>query len=160
MTTLLVAEGPTRVPEAVPAWRPRSVLSTSLLGFGAFASLLAALVHVQVAPEHFDEWWGYGAFFVLSALAQIFLAGLLLSFATGGERKLPAVLRAEPLVFGAGIAGNALLLGLYAWTRTFGNFAGPMAGMQETVEPIDLVAKTAESLLVVSLVILVLLRRR
>src|SRR5215212_4862247 len=30
----------------------------------AALSLLAALVHLWVTAEHFEEWWGYGAFFL------------------------------------------------------------------------------------------------
>jgi len=33
-------------------------------------SLLAAGIHARVAPEHAEEWWGYGAFFVLAAVAE------------------------------------------------------------------------------------------
>ena len=29
-------------------------------------------------PEHFEEWWGYGAFFLVSALAQALYAPLVL----------------------------------------------------------------------------------
>ncbi len=39
--------------------RPRGVLYTV-----AALSLLAALIHLWVMPEHFEEWWGYGAFFL------------------------------------------------------------------------------------------------
>jgi hypothetical protein len=35
----------------------------------AALSLLAAAIHLWVAPEHFEEWWGYGAFFVVLAVA-------------------------------------------------------------------------------------------
>jgi hypothetical protein len=34
--------------------RPRGVLYTV-----AALSLLAALIHLWVTPEHFEEWWGY-----------------------------------------------------------------------------------------------------
>jgi hypothetical protein len=33
-------------------------------------ALGAALVHVWAMPGHFAEWWGYGAFFLLVAVAQ------------------------------------------------------------------------------------------
>ena len=36
----------------------------------AALSLLAALIHLWVTPEHLEEWWGYGAFFLVTALAQ------------------------------------------------------------------------------------------
>ena len=40
--------------------------------------LVAALIHLRVMPEHFEEWWGYGAFFLVSALAQALYAPLVL----------------------------------------------------------------------------------
>lgn len=33
-------------------------------------SLVAALAHLWVTPEHFEEWWGYGVFFLVAALVQ------------------------------------------------------------------------------------------
>ncbi len=36
----------------------------------AALSLVAALEHLWVVPQHFEEWWGYGAFFLASAVAQ------------------------------------------------------------------------------------------
>ena len=35
-------------------------------------SLVAGPVHLWVMPEHFEEWWGYGAFFFVAAAAQLF----------------------------------------------------------------------------------------
>ena len=35
----------------------------------AALSLAAALVHLWVAPGHFELWWGYGAFFLAAASA-------------------------------------------------------------------------------------------
>src|SRR5919199_1138767 len=37
----------------------------------ATLSALAALIHLWVAPEHFGEGWGYGAFFLVAACAQL-----------------------------------------------------------------------------------------
>jgi cell filamentation protein len=34
-------------------------------------SLLAGLIHLWVTPEHFEEWWGYGLFFMFAAAAQV-----------------------------------------------------------------------------------------
>lgn len=44
----------------------------------AVLSALAALIHLWVMPEHFGEWWGYGAFFLVAACAQLPYAPLLL----------------------------------------------------------------------------------
>src|ERR687884_675196 len=37
----------------------------------AALSLLAGLIHLWVTPEHFEEWWGYGAFFLVAGAAPI-----------------------------------------------------------------------------------------
>ena len=37
----------------------------------AALSLLAGLIHLWVTPEHFEEWWGYGDFFLVAGAAQI-----------------------------------------------------------------------------------------
>jgi hypothetical protein len=37
----------------------------------ASLSLAAALIHLWVMPEHFEEWWGYGTFFLATAAAQL-----------------------------------------------------------------------------------------
>ena len=39
--------------------RPRGVLFMV-----AALSLVAGLIHLWVMPEHFEEWWGYGVFFL------------------------------------------------------------------------------------------------
>ena len=43
-----------------------------ILYAAAALSLLAALIHLWVMPEHFEEWWGYGAFFFVAAAVQLF----------------------------------------------------------------------------------------
>ncbi|MDQ3892310.1 MAG: hypothetical protein M3274_05380, partial [Actinomycetota bacterium] len=50
---------------------PRSSGRSKMILYAAVAfSLSAALIHLWVIPEHFEEWWGYGAFFLISAVAQ------------------------------------------------------------------------------------------
>ena len=51
--------------------RPNAVLYAAL-------SLLAALIHLRVMPEHFEEWWGYGTFFLVYAVAQGLYVPILL----------------------------------------------------------------------------------
>ena len=76
---------------AAPA-RPVRVLYAA-----AALSLLAALVHLWVTPEHFEEWWGYGTFFLIAAAAQFLYAALLLR-------------RPKGRVLGLGIAGNLAIV--------------------------------------------------
>jgi hypothetical protein len=53
------------------AMRPNAVLYAAL-------SLLAALIHLRVMPEHFEEWWGYGTFFLVCTVAQGLYVPILL----------------------------------------------------------------------------------
>ncbi len=107
----------------------------------AALSLVAALAHLWVMPEHFEEWWGYGAFFLVAAIAQGLYGVVLLRRGTPGRSLLLL-----------GIAGNLALVLLYAVTRTVGvPFFGPHAGEAEGVGMLDLSATTAELALVVAL---------
>lgn len=120
---------------------PTKTLAFTAAGF----SLLAALLHFYVTPEHFEEWWGYGAFFLVAAIAQALYAPLL-------------ILRpATPLLI-AGIAGNVAIVVLYIVTRTAGvPLFGPMAGDVEEFGLMDLTATGAELALIVLLVVMLLI---
>jgi len=87
------------------------------LGLAACAaaslSLVAALIHLWVAPEHFQEWWGYGTFMLVSAACQGIFVPLVLRFP------------ASRLVSLAGIAGNLFIVVLYVVTYTWGMPFGP-----------------------------------
>lgn len=98
----------------------------------AALSLLAALIHLWVTPEHFEEWWGYGAFFLVAALAQALYAPLVVVWPT----RIALLL---------GIGGNLTIVVLYLLTRTVGiPLFGPGAGEVEGVSFIDLCATTSE----------------
>src|SRR5215204_7659977 len=66
----LLSLGGERVSSTAP-WRVAATGRKRTLYAAAALSLLAALVHLWVVPEHFEEWWGYGAFFVVAGAAQI-----------------------------------------------------------------------------------------
>src|SRR3954454_7764378 len=85
-------------------------LSTAGVGprwLAAGAALGAAAIHAYVAPEHLQEWWLYGAFFLGVTAVQLALAWLL---ARG-----PTV-----TVLLAGIWGTIGLIGIYVVSRTSG----------------------------------------
>src|SRR5829696_1558772 len=82
----------------------------------AALSFLAGLLHLWVTPDHFEEWWGYGAFFVVAAAAQILYVPIVLLWPT-------------QIVLLGGIAGNLAIVMLYLLTRTVGiPLFGPEAG--------------------------------
>ena len=105
--------------------------STTLRAVAAF-SLLAAMIHLWVMPEHFEEWWGYGTFFLVSAIAQgLYAPGLLLW--------------PNRVILLAGVAGNLAIVILWLVTRTSGiPLFGPHAGEIEDVGTLDLVCTLAE----------------
>jgi hypothetical protein len=88
--------------------------------------------YLWVTTEHFEEWWGYGAFFLVAALAQALYAPLVVVWPTR-------------IVLLLGIGGNLTIVVLYLLTRTVGiPLFGPGAGEVEGVSFIDLCATTSE----------------
>lgn len=100
-------------------------------------SIGAGLLHAALAPEHFQEWWGYGSFFVVVALYQVTYGVALLNFR--GTRFL-----ATPFL-ASGMMVNAALIGMYVVTRTAGvPYFGPLAGERESVGTLDVISKLME----------------
>jgi peptidoglycan/LPS O-acetylase OafA/YrhL len=110
-----------------PATRPNAVL----YAVAAF-SLIAALIHLWVMTEHFEEWWGYGTFFLVCALLQVLYVPVLLRWPS---RK----------VLLSGVVGNCAIVLMYVLTRTVGipSF-GPHAGEVEGMGFADLCATSSE----------------
>ncbi|MBA2361926.1 MAG: hypothetical protein H0V86_00110 [Chloroflexia bacterium] len=123
-----------------PGAEPYSVRQISYTA--AVLSLVAGLLHVSAMPRHYAEWWGYGAFFLVVAIAQVLLSdGLLYR----PRRRLILV----------GVIGNLAVISLYVVTRTVGiPFFGPHAGEVEAVGAIDLASVVAEAALVAALLLL------
>lgn len=122
------------VEESRTDYYPKPILYSA-----AALSLLAASIHLWVTPEHFEEWWGYGVFFLAAAIAQGAYGGALLCW----PRRALLLL---------GIGGNLSIVVLYLVTRAVGiPFFGPEAGEVEAIEATDLCATTSELALVVAL---------
>ena len=110
-----------------------------ILYAAAVLSLVAALIHLWVTPEHFREWWGYGTFFLVAALAQG-------TYAVG-----PLRWPGWQLLL-LGIAGNCAIVLLYLLTQTVGiPLFGPKAGEVEGAGFVDVCATTSELGIVVAL---------
>jgi hypothetical protein len=117
---------------SIAAGRTGAVRPSRVLYAAAALSLLAALIHLWVTPEHFGEWWGYGAFFLVVALAQVLYAPLVLVWPT----RITLLL---------GIGGNLAIVALYLLTRTVGiPLFGPGAGEVEGAGFVDLCATASE----------------
>lgn len=120
-----------------------------LTWYAAGLSAAASTLHGLAAPDHFNEWWGYAAFFVMAAVAQMGYAVILLISpwrydATGGIRTDGGIDVAR-ISYLLGTAGNAAIVALYVVTRTVGiPFFGPEAGEVEPVGAIDVISKVTE----------------
>ena len=123
-----------------------------LLFLAAGLSLAAAVIHGIVTPEHFEEWWGYGTFFLVTTIAQALYGLMLLPQGRGYMRLLG--LRADRArdlgrFYWLGIIGNAAIILLWAITRTLGvPLFGPDAGEVEEVTLISLASVILEVVLI------------
>lgn len=125
-------------------------LRTLVLWAGGL-SAAAGVLHGAVVEEHLAEWWGYGLFFILSALGQG-AYGLALLYQGLSDADLRPRLEAWRPFLLAGIAGNLAIIVLYFVTRTVGiPLFGPEAGEVEPVTPISLFVMLLEAALVVAL---------
>jgi hypothetical protein len=113
------------------------------IGLAAYAatglSLIAATIHLWVAPEHFVHWWGYGVFFVVCGLLQGLFVTLLLRWPH------------SQLIPFLGIWGNLLIVALYVISRTWGMPIGadfipfsPSVAHMEDPEVLGMVATASE----------------
>jgi hypothetical protein len=103
----------------------------------ASASAGAAAIHFAVIAEHFEEWWGFGLFFVMSAVAQLVWAMLVVMWRSG-------------LLIWLGVVGNAAIVVLWLVTRTLGTLVGPEPATPEPISVADSVAATFELTIVVA----------
>jgi hypothetical protein len=129
--------------ETMPGARPATAGAEGALAPGTFRAVailsgVAAGIHLGVAPQHFAEWWGYGAFFVLAAVGEGALVALL-------------ALRPRAWVVQAGIWASLATMLMYLVSRTSGIPLGPETGVVEPVELSGLAATAAEGALVVVL---------
>ena len=121
--------------------------------------IVSGSAHGLVTREHFQEWWGYGVFFLATAVCLIGF-GLALITDAIDPRYMPGdVNRLRRLMYAVGALGNVGILGLYLLTRTAGIPLGPGSGSVESVGVIDLVAKTTELVAAVGLFVLLLKTR-
>lgn len=91
----------------------------------------AAVVHFAVSPEHFGVGFLFGAFFAVVATLQLGWGAAIVTRPT------------RPLYVGGAI-GNALVLGVWALSRTTGIPFGPEAGVAEPIGTADALASLYE----------------
>lgn len=132
---------------ARPAPGSAASLAAGTFGLVAVLSGVAAGIHLGVAPEHFGEWWGYGAFFVLAAAGECGLVALL-------------ALRPRAWVVQVGIWASLVTMLMYLVSRTAGIPFGPSTGVVEPVDLLGLAATACEGAIVVVLCRLLVGRQR
>ena len=126
---------------------------TAALSFGA------AAIHAVVTPEHFEEWWGYGGFFLVATLAQVIFGILMLvqtrRYAKMADGERTGANGSTRFLCIAGILGNAVIIAMWLVTRTVGiPFFGPHAGEVEEIAGLDVASKVIETMLVMCLIVL------
>jgi len=115
----------------------------------AALSCAAALIHVSVAPAHFEEYWGFGSFFLTVAVLQLAWAEMIRRGDAGRGLLI------------AGAVGNIAVALIWALSRTVGLPLGPDSGQAEGIGLHDLLATLDELViaLLVGAVLLPALRR-
>src|SRR5438309_7575091 len=102
------------VTTAIALHRARSARTDASLWLLVLATLVAAVVHAQVAPEHFKESPLYGSFFLGTAVAGLGYAVWVLS-------------RPARWLYAAAVAANVSILALWLFTRLIAVPVGPGA---------------------------------
>ena len=95
----------------------------------------AAVVHFAVTPEHFRENVLFGLFFVVVATLQLAWGAAVIA-------------RESRSLYLGGAVGNALILGVWALSRTTGLPLGPDAGSPEPVGLLDGLATVYQAVVV------------
>jgi len=126
---------PSAAPPATVATAPRRDATRPVTLLAAVLSVGAALIHLAAAPSHLEELGALGWGFVA---AGAFQASWAIGYVVGPSRRTAIV----------GIAGNAAILGAWAWSRTVGLPIGPVAGVPEAVGVPDGAASLFQAVLV------------
>jgi hypothetical protein len=101
----------------------------------AALSFFAAYVHVAYFESHWDQWWGYGVFFMATGVGQGLFSAAIVQWP-------------RPWLALTGIAGNLAIVLMYVMTRTEGIPIGTHEGAAERAGRMDLACTAAEIVLV------------
>jgi hypothetical protein len=116
----------------------------------AILSMSAGIIHLLLIQEHMEESFIWGIFFLISGIAQIIYSIFIIIVA----EKLSPLNNKWPLYY-FGIAGNALLVGIFVMARLFTPpFSSEAAPINE-LEPNGIVTIITEIFLIVLLAYLI-----
>lgn len=107
----------------------------------AAATTGAAAIHFAVIAPHFVEYRPFGFFFLAIAWFQALWAVLIL---TTNDRRLLVV----------GLVVNAIVVGVWVWSRTAGLPIGPEPGTAEEIGAADSISTALEAVIVVGTTLL------
>jgi hypothetical protein len=122
--------------------RGRFPIRRSAAELAAVISLAVGWVHLAYWQSHWQEWWGYGLFFLVTGVAQGLFAVVI-------------AMRPSPRAAFAGILGNLAIVGTYFLSRTDGVPVGPHDGIAERATAIDWATTAGEILLIAVLLTMV-----
>ena len=117
----------------------------------AILSTSAGIIHLLLVQEHMEESFIWGISFLISAIAQIIYS----IFITLVAEKLPPL--NKRLLYFFGIAGNALLVGIFVMARLFTPPFSPEAAPINELEPNGIITIITELFLTVLLAYLIIL---
>jgi hypothetical protein len=153
----LIVLGTLLVPQRVPAGGADRQQAAAAIGRGDARTVLlsgivaflvsAAMIHLAVVGPHLQESVLYAAFFITAAIAQL-VAAMTVTLSRPRRWLLLTI-----------AAGSALMVAVWALSRTVGLPIGPTPGVAESVSLPDVIASVAEVVVVVLSVALALIRR-
>jgi hypothetical protein len=112
-----------------------------MLYWGAGLSIFSLVAHAIDAPDHLNEWWGYGTFFVIIAAFQFFLGIALLirpwRYDENGNIRGGRNDRFGKPYYNIGIILSSAIVVVYLITRTSGM---PFLGPEASREPVTLLS--------------------
>ena len=117
----------------------------------AILSMSAGITHLLLVQEHMEESFIWGISFLISGIAQIIYS----IFITLVAEKLPPL--NKWLLYFFGIAGNALLVGIFVMARLFTPPFSPEAAPINELEPNGIITIIIEVFLTVLLAYLIIL---
>jgi disulfide bond formation protein DsbB len=116
----------------------------------AILSMSAGIIHLLLIQEHMEESFVWGIFFLISGIAQIIYSIFIIIV----SEKLSPLNNKWPLYY-FGIAGNALLVGIFVMVRLFTPpFSSEAAPINE-LEPNGIITIITEIFLIVLLAYLI-----
>ncbi len=108
-------------------------------------SVAAGLVHVFASFTYWEEWWGYGTFFLLLALLQVTYGIVLFMrpwhYERSGDARVGGEGRARARSFLAlGAVATAAIVALWLFAHLIAVPFGPHAGQREPITFLSVVA--------------------